>query len=421
MQRWLAFCALALIAVTWPLWAMVTEFPRIPWFAGLRSVPFWCDRLALAGVLIALVAVLVFAPWRDECAHPWRQRAITALLVIAGVSLLILDQHRLQPWVWQFSLVILVLATARAERAMTLLRLLTVGIYIWSGLSKLDATFLTTIGPDLWRGLTGALSFDPASFIGLQPRHAAWLMPTGELIVAGWLAWPPARRFGLIGSVALHGTLLLMLGPWGLNHEPGVLLWNIYFIGQNVLLFGNCFSSGRTVDKHQGQLIPGVPSRWHLAETGVALALILPILEPFGWYDHWPAWSVYTPGAERVTLLVAGPAANQLPAELRRYLGPPDWQTGRQVLRTDLWSLERLGAPIYPQGRFRAAVAWAVIQEYELGTAAALVVESRADRFTGRRTQREIEGAKSVGRFVSSYWLNTKARGNLGGEGTARQ
>ena len=34
----------------------------------------------------------------------------------------------------------------------------------------------------------------------------------------------------------LHGLLLVILGPWGLDHKPGVLLWNAYFIVQDVLL-----------------------------------------------------------------------------------------------------------------------------------------------------------------------------------------
>ncbi|HEX6987807.1 MAG TPA: hypothetical protein VF170_20670, partial [Planctomycetaceae bacterium] len=94
----------------------------------------------------------------------------------------------------------------------------------------------------------------------------------------------------------------------------------------------------------------------------------------------------------------------------REHLGPPDFVTGDRVLRTDLWSLDALSAPIYPQGRFRAGVALAVIERYALGEAARLVVETRADRLSGERTRIEYVGRNAVRRFAESFRLNALPR-----------
>ena len=397
LQRWLALVALALIGTTWRLWTASTEFPRIPWFSWLCEIPNWCDRVALAGLISGLVSVLVLAPWRERFAAPKVRLAIFAILAVSGGMLLLLDQHRLQPWAYQFAWIVLVLATAPAGRALMLIRLLTIGIYLWSAISKFDATFLATTGPDLLHGLWQTLALDPHLLDGNRASTLAWGLPLGELAVALLLAMPWTRRFGLLVSIVMHGLLLVVLGPWGLDHQPGVLLWNLYFIGQNILLFGARIEP-----------VAGSERRWGLAEMGISLALLLPILEPFGWFDHWPAWAVYAPGAERVTLLLDAAAAERLPESMQAHLGSPQWRDGGRVVRTDLWSLRALSAPIYPQGRFRAAVASAIIERYQFDEGATLVVESRADRLTGDRERRVFRGADAIKRHATSYWVNTR-------------
>ena len=443
LQRWLALAALALIGATWRLWTASTDFPRIPWFSWLCGVPNWCDLVALAGLVAGLVLVLVLAPWRDRFATPKVRIAISAILAISGGTLLLLDQHRLQPWAYQFAWIIFVLATAPAGRAFMLIRLLTIGIYFWSAISKFDATFLATTGPDLLRGLWHTLALDPHLLDGNAAARLAWGLPLGELAVACLLAIRWTRRFGLLASIVMHGLLLVVLGPWGLDHQPGVLLWNLYLIGQNLLLFGPRSEPAAGGDRHwpaffisRNALASGSSRNcrkpWAsahrlmrrgarlmnnrgrgLIEIAVALALLLPILEPFGWFDHWPAWAVYAPGAERVTLLVDSAAAERLPESIQAHLGPPQWPHGRQVVRTDLWSLRAVSAPIYPQGRFRAAVALAIIEKYQLDVAATLIVASRADRLTGQRTVRTFHGAEAITRHAASYWVNTCASGGL--------
>lgn len=63
--------------------------------------------------------------------------AISGLVLFAtALSVLILiDQHRLQPWAWQLLLMSCVFAT-RSANATRLLMLLTISVYFWSAVSK---------------------------------------------------------------------------------------------------------------------------------------------------------------------------------------------------------------------------------------------------------------------------------------------
>ena len=45
-------------------------------------------------------------------------------------------------------------------------------------------------------------------------------------------------RLALAGAVLLHAIAVGHPGTLGLDHEPGVLAWNAFFIVQNLVLFG---------------------------------------------------------------------------------------------------------------------------------------------------------------------------------------
>src|SRR5690606_29386070 len=66
---------------------------------------------------------------------------------------------------------------------------------------------------------------------------AAGLFPVGELLTAAGLVFRRTRVAAIILAFVMHGGLLALLGPWGLDHRPGVLLWNVYFLLQAVILF----------------------------------------------------------------------------------------------------------------------------------------------------------------------------------------
>ncbi len=105
LARWWAVAGLTLFAATWKLWTPQTEFPQVPLFVWAGSLPLFVDWMAF-GVLLGS---LMFATWNPNSRRSW-------LAFVASLSVLIvLDQHRLQPWAWQLLLMAIVYATFQAS------------------------------------------------------------------------------------------------------------------------------------------------------------------------------------------------------------------------------------------------------------------------------------------------------------------
>lgn len=403
LQRWLALASLVLIGATWPLWTGRHDFPSVPWFSGIKGVPLEVDAGALALLIFGLLGLLVAPPGDGRAVGCMWRRGLLVCIGLGGLGLLLLNQHRLQPWMYQFIWLWLIFAVAPRTQILTLWRWMVIGIYFWSAVSKIDATFATTIGAQLIQGLWGAFDLPARDMPGETAAQWAWIFPIGELLAAVALVSRRTWRGGLVISLFMHGGLLVLLGPWAQEQEPGVLLWNIFFIGQNLLLF--------TERGEPGPPEPAMEGAGRLrVKVLMGTFLLLPAVNLWGWLDHWPAWSVYAPGAERVTLVLDPSAAGKLPEEIQKFVSEPDWRDETRVVRTDLWSLGELSAPIYPQGRFRAAVALTIVTRYGLDEEARLVVDSRADRLTGKRIRTEFRGREAIERHAKSYWINTVGR-----------
>ena len=140
--RLLAAGWLVMLGLTWPLWMPETEFPQVPLFRSLINVPAFVSWVLIVSQVVCIVAMVV----ARGVAY---QKIACGTSVVCCLALVGLNQHRFQAWAWQFMLIGLILATARATTAIVLWRWLVIGIYAWSGLSKLDSEFGSQHGPYL--------------------------------------------------------------------------------------------------------------------------------------------------------------------------------------------------------------------------------------------------------------------------------
>jgi len=401
VQRLTAFFALILLAVTWRLWTPQTLFPQLPFFGWARSVPGWVDWIGLI-VMTASLCVAGVAAGSDRISR-------SALLLFAASSLLmiLLNQHRLQAWLYQFVVIAVLLGMAGRRKSLPLLRLLVIGIYFHSALSKCDYSFIHTHGQFLLDGLLKNFGTSIDGWPATWRCAAAAMLPAGELAVAAGLCMPRFRRRALWASLMMHACLFLALGPWGHQHKPGVLIWNAFFVMQNVLLFGGfrqpeSASVTSVVERQTAE----PPNR---LVTGVLLLVIgLPFLEPFGLYDHWPSWVLYASRPERVRVFISETAQQSLPTDVKR-----NAETRRGtwfLLRIDRWSLEAVDAPVYPQGRFVLGVAVAVAERFDLHQEIRIEIDSPADRWTGNRSVRRLEGVDALRNEMARFRLNALPR-----------
>ena len=148
--------ALGLIASTWPLWTGTSSFPQIPFLESLCEVGVWADGVCLALILAGSVSTLIGATVSlIDNGRNREQRVLRIALRLEtigpcvfamglGLSVL-LNQHRLQPWVWHFMLLVPLLArpprrSDGIKRPIQNVLILTTSIYFFSAVSKLDST-----------------------------------------------------------------------------------------------------------------------------------------------------------------------------------------------------------------------------------------------------------------------------------------
>jgi hypothetical protein len=396
---------IVLVGLTWRLWTGTSDFPQVPLFSWLVDFPPIVDQLLSAGLMISCIILLthsigficfqaIACAVRINFSRKTRVEIVTAatwLFIVSLAGLFLLNQHRLQPWAWQFMLYALIAvvtsgfqsahgphdqATAaakdnprvfgvRSNDCITAARWFTASIYFHSAIGKFDYQFIHGLGRQLAEaglellGLGSILRFD------LLPVS----MPAFELAIAIVLLIAPLKKWGVIMAVVFHGTLLVTLGPWGMNHHTGVLVWNLFFAAITTVLFWPYFFAGpstaeSTPDK---SLVERLPITIH----SLILTTILVGYPLLPMCDHWLAWGLYSPNNSRADLEVIRP--NE--AEVSRFD------------RVDLGakSLQALNIPLYPEARFQLGVAIAIEQSGELQSPCRIIIRSRSDRFTGKR------------------------------------
>lgn len=406
MVVWWATMGLALLLVTWKLWIPQTVYPQVPLIALGHSLPAWVDWLALLGMAAALIWSLSFGLFPAGLPRAVGGRLSSDLVPTAPPAgavacfvgcytlSVVIDQHRLQPWAYHLAIFGALLAWHRRPGA--IIRWLLISIYFYSALGKLDITFAQTVGTQMVRVPTLWLRMQvPTERLVSLARALPW----GELLLAVSLAWPATFRWGCRLAIVAHVFLLAVLGPWGLDHENGVLLWNVFFIGIWCLYYPAMVPSRAAPIGARGRGRDSWQSR--CASVLAAAALLLPLLESVGGWDHWLSWGLYSPRNSRATLwLHDSQVDRERLGVLQAYLEPPDARGWRQV-DIDRWSLQELKVPIYPQDRFQWGVAVAVVRQLDLERGFRLEVYSMADRFTGERSLRR---ATSRSDLSTSRW-----------------
>ena len=414
-----------MMVISWPLWVTGGAFPRVPWIGGLRLLPAWASWVRFAVAIAAMIA----ASWPESCewsafvailkrkrstigampsAEPqfcevprrprfffWKTALIAALLL--SLWMVLEDQFRLQPWMYQFLLMGFALAACPPGRASTLCRWFVIAQYLHSGLSKLDHEFMYGMGRSFLVQGTKLLGLEPPNWTAPRTTLILFAMPCWELGVAVALAFR-ARRLGLLGAVVLHAALIMILGPWGMNHSANVVIWNDALLAQVVFLFGG--SPRRAGERPPEGRVRRLPSV--LATAVILAAVVLPLGERSGYWDTWPSFALYSSSNERTTVELSGD--NPFFPFPVLWNGPGLAQTNNVDLRT--WSLRERRVPVYPSARALNGVAEALGSRY-LGQRTLWVAhEGHADRRTGERQRLDLTGLDAVRRHGDTFWIN---------------
>ena len=398
-----------LIVSTLPLWTVASSFPAIPLLTLLVDVPVVADAI-LTFILTTSCGVTFFlvllSNLQSAIATARRIRVFLVIAVLAGGTLTLLSQHRLQPWHWLFLILIGQFLLLKPERQRISQRLTIASIYFFAGLSRL--------GPEIDSGMSREVLTNVLSQLGLPTAiRNQQLMTFGcigmtlvEILAGVLLLTARWRRSAVVLAMSAHVILLVALGPWGLNHNNAVLLWNTFFIvAVPVLFWGKPTPFTQATEAHDSSR----PGNW-MALTMNFCIVAFPLLGLFGISDNWPSWQLYSPRPEVVRLFVSQESVPLLPDELKRHVDdPPPLQQWCPV-RLDRWSLDTTRSPIYPEDRFQLGVVTAVLQGNIADGDFRIIIESAAQPAWWRRTTRELRSFQELNELRQAMLLNTAAR-----------
>jgi hypothetical protein len=359
--------AIALVSgfvLSWRLWISSRLFPFSPVISSLPAIPFPFDYIWFVGLIGLLVAIAV-------AVQPGR--LVMVFLVSAGL-LSLFDQMRWQPWFYQYFFLLAGLgicawkkAAAKTNRtALNSSALIIVSTYFWSGVQKLNATFLSQTWPILSKPALRFFALGrglPISF-GLS-------IPLLEIGMGLGLMTRRFRKAAVITAVVSHAVILGLLVSSGENTV--VWPWNIAMGCFVVILFWqNKESSIRRIVR------PRHP--FHILV--LILFGILPALSFVGAWDSYLSSALYSGNDYQAAVYVDPSVMAQLPVSLHQYV----WQGDPPMfLDINRWAYGELNVPVYPEPRvFRRATER--LCEYAGNSGdVKLAISDQPDLLTGRR------------------------------------
>lgn len=410
LRRCWAAAMLLLMAVTARVWVEHGEvFPQVPIIAAMAWIPAGVENALAGGMVLALVAALLWPG--GELGPRVACGLFAAFWAISAAG----DYQRLQPWAWQGALLAVLFAAADARSILAAARWITVGIYVHSAVSKCDASFLHTLGMQFAQTLTGFVGLDFDAWPPQVRLAVAGLFPAAEMLAGVLLALPFRgvwRWIGLGLALTMHLALLAILGPLGLDHRAGVLLWNLFFIAQDLLLFwplpvpGQAGTEGPEQTPPDRSTIAGLLASYAV----LAAAIFWPFLVLVELCDPWLAWGLYSSSASRVLMAIPASARDRVPAEWQHFLeGGPDEPALR--VRLDRAALGLLGTPIYPHARPQLGIAESLARRWDCGPVVQAELLGPSDRFLPQdRTHEPLRGVEAMKSAAATrFRLNARA------------
>lgn len=310
------------------------SFPRAPILPTFSLNQDFVLSIMLLGTLV-LSAV---------AAHPRRYLAASVVLTIV---LVFLDQTRLQPWVYQYAIMLAFLVFTRPDSAsqkaiLAANQFVIATLYFWSGLQKLSWTFIHEVAPRLIES-TG---------VRLSPRTltvAAVTIAICESLIGAGLLPRKTRRVAVVLACFMHSIILCTFVFSRLNSV--VWPWNIAMMAITIILFRRDDETPfkyLVLRRRDGAAVDYLP------KAALLICGLLPALSFIGW-DLYLSGALYSGKSPVGVLRISDSLRDRLPAQARDLTFRTN--RGELVLPFYEWSLAELNVPPYPEVRVYRQIA----------------------------------------------------------------
>ncbi|HVE57171.1 MAG TPA: DoxX family protein [Pyrinomonadaceae bacterium] len=334
-------------------------FPRVPFFF---ASPIAVDRLLTIVLVGSLTAAIFF-----------QKLKIFLITAIASLILLILfDQMRLQPWVYQYLLLLVVIALTRHEpdsnQTLGLAQIVLAGLYFWSGVQKLNFAFLHETLPVLFAPLQELFPSlkPPLVLLGI----AAAL---GESLIGIALLIRKTRNAAVCLAVLMHAIILTFL--IAKNYNSIVWSWNAALIFLVITAFWRNENSLKKLFSAAGD------RKVFSAKIIAAAFVFLPVLSFFGWWDLYLSGALYSGNTEVAVIRINAEIFEKLPLAARQNVIQ---KAGENFLPLFEWSIAELNVPAYPEQRISKRIAVGICNLAADKNQLELIIKERPAIFDGK-------------------------------------
>lgn len=343
---------IASLALSPTLWLSDRYFPHAPVFDWIKPFP-QVLQLLLYGGMLAFLAALIWQP-----SLHWAVAGVAAVWLIMVIQ----DQMRLQPWAYQYVLMIVpfwwVAKEGHHAAILSMLQAVMVAVYFWGGIHKIGSQFGALYDTVLMKSwLDGS-----AGFVHTVLHSGASVIPWIEIAMAVLLVFPLTRRVGVVLAWGMHLIILVWLGPFGMGINSVIWPWNLAMMILVALLFWNQkepMLSLRAFQKTPKGL------NW-VAVCVVFFAGLMPVLSISGNWDRYLSFHLYSGHQQRVILVLQPSGVEKLGDAYRPFLVNDRFFPGMSELEFMPWALMELNAPFVSEDRVAYRIAHTLVERFDL-------------------------------------------------------
>lgn len=356
------------IAISSDLWFPFKKiFPTVPAFGFLQNLPLSIN----IAVSLLFISSLIAAYSRK-----YKPQLFLILFCVFYAVASSFDYLRIQPWSYYYFFMILCFAVRyqdqNQEQTLNLLRFIMASIYVWSGIQKLNYSFLFITYPDLVEPFTDHL---PGVLNSVLLKLGV-TGPVTEIIGGSALFFKRTRRAGLIILTLVHLFILLMVGPFGKAINIIIWPWNISFIILLWMLFFN-----KETDFSLGFIFRDF--RKPFTAAVIALFGFLPVLSFVGLWPMYLSSALYSGNKVKSEIFLPHKFSESLPVIVKANID----ESNNSIILNN-WTQAELNVAMYPSAEIHLEVFRTFCQSYpEYERELAMKTFQKPAIITGKRNE----------------------------------
>jgi len=321
------------VVLSFNLWAGDRWFPKTAFIENYIGIPVRYDYVNFCVLLTLLFLCSVS-----------QKKTPTILLVLFCIYLCFDDQNRIQPWFYNYVLMLCILLFYKNRvdepnnytTIFISLQLLVSLIYIFSGIQKMNSTFVPNTFELIAHNFDAILSTRQLNMV----VKFGYAVPFIEVCFGVFLLLKPIRFIIVPLVILMHILLLITMAPSNNDYNYIIWPWNVMMIILVLLLFAR-------VNKERFFDISFLFKSFSFFIV-IVFMLICPIFSLHNKYDSFLSSSLFSSNLNKGELLLSSKAYRNLPYYIRRYCKKNEMT---YILSIDNWAKDELNAPCVPEFR----------------------------------------------------------------------